>query len=211
MRASLPSPLSKASVGPPCCHVQHVCCLWKQVKHHSSAYKQPTEALRSRNLDQAETQLFSNLNPRTLKHEPGSVWGSALLVSGTTVGAGILVMQGIQWLVAATRLLKGAGWRGGIAAGQFQSGTGGCGSSSLDELHILTTVLSQESAARLSLRAALTPHQHTHPPQLGPEEAVGVGLHCSLEPFHLHTPKQCQASPWHLSGHEHCSVLHPMQ
>jgi hypothetical protein len=32
--------------------------------------------------------LFSNLNPRTLKHEPGSVWGSALLVSGTTIGAG---------------------------------------------------------------------------------------------------------------------------
>lgn len=33
-------------------------------------------------------KLFSNLNPRTLKHEPGSVWGSALLVSGTTIGAG---------------------------------------------------------------------------------------------------------------------------
>jgi hypothetical protein len=37
---------------------------------------------------QKADKLFSNLNPRTLKHEPGSVWGSALLVSGTTIGAG---------------------------------------------------------------------------------------------------------------------------
>ena len=31
--------------------------------------------------------LFSNLNPATLKHEPGSVLGSLLLISGTTVRA----------------------------------------------------------------------------------------------------------------------------
>ncbi len=35
------------------------------------------------------TRLFSNLNPKTLKHEPGSVWGASALVAGTTVGAGI--------------------------------------------------------------------------------------------------------------------------
>jgi amino acid permease len=36
--------------------------------------------------------LFSNLNPRTLKHEPGTVAGAALLIAGTTVGAGILAL-----------------------------------------------------------------------------------------------------------------------
>ena len=37
-------------------------------------------------------RLFSALNPSTLRHEPGSVFGAAALVSGTTVGAGILAL-----------------------------------------------------------------------------------------------------------------------
>ena len=37
-------------------------------------------------------RLFSNLNERTLRHEPGSVLGAAALVAGTTVGAGILAL-----------------------------------------------------------------------------------------------------------------------
>ena len=41
------------------------------------------------------TQLFSNLNPKTLRHEPGTVLGSALLVAGTTVGAGILALPAV--------------------------------------------------------------------------------------------------------------------
>jgi tyrosine-specific transport protein len=37
-------------------------------------------------------RLFSNINRVTRRHEPGSVTGAALLVAGTTVGAGILAM-----------------------------------------------------------------------------------------------------------------------
>lgn len=37
-------------------------------------------------------RLFSTLNPDTLTHQPGTVWGAAALVAGTTVGAGILAL-----------------------------------------------------------------------------------------------------------------------
>lgn len=40
-------------------------------------------------------RLFSNLNPATLRHEPGTVWGAASLVAGTTVGAGILALPAV--------------------------------------------------------------------------------------------------------------------
>jgi hypothetical protein len=36
-------------------------------------------------------RLWSNLSPE-LKHEPGTVWGAAALITGTTVGAGILAL-----------------------------------------------------------------------------------------------------------------------
>ncbi|WIA32010.1 hypothetical protein OEZ86_002863 [Tetradesmus obliquus] len=38
--------------------------------------------------------MFSNLN-RDLKHDPGSVFGSAMLVAGTTIGAGILALPAV--------------------------------------------------------------------------------------------------------------------
>lgn len=37
-------------------------------------------------------RLWSNLQPGTLRHEPGSVLGAISLVAGTTVGAGILAL-----------------------------------------------------------------------------------------------------------------------
>ncbi|KAM0867829.1 hypothetical protein ACQ4PT_041728 [Festuca glaucescens] len=40
-------------------------------------------------------RLFSNVNQATMKHEPGSVIGSILLVAGTTVGAGILAIPAV--------------------------------------------------------------------------------------------------------------------
>ena len=40
-------------------------------------------------------RLFSNLNPATLRHAPGTVWGAASLVAGTTVGAGILALPAV--------------------------------------------------------------------------------------------------------------------
>ena len=40
-------------------------------------------------------RLFSNLNPETLRHEPGTVLGAAALVAGTTVGAGILALPAV--------------------------------------------------------------------------------------------------------------------
>lgn len=36
-------------------------------------------------------RLWSNLSPE-LRHEPGTVWGAAALITGTTVGAGILAL-----------------------------------------------------------------------------------------------------------------------
>ncbi|CAM6098858.1 unnamed protein product [Calypogeia fissa] len=49
---------------------------------------QISDELERRHVD----RLFSNLNGTTLKHEPGSLSGSILLVAGTTVGAGILAI-----------------------------------------------------------------------------------------------------------------------
>eukprot|EP00898_Chlorokybus_atmophyticus_P007366 jgi/Chlat1/7630/Chrsp64S07164 len=41
------------------------------------------------------TRLWSILNPVTLKHAPGSLLSSVLLVAGTTVGAGILALPAV--------------------------------------------------------------------------------------------------------------------
>lgn len=40
------------------------------------------------------TRMWSNLGT-DMKHEPGSVWGAAALVAGTTVGAGILALPAV--------------------------------------------------------------------------------------------------------------------
>ena len=40
-------------------------------------------------------RLFSNLDPKTFAHQPGSVWGATLMVAGTTVGAGILALPAV--------------------------------------------------------------------------------------------------------------------
>ncbi|GJU60641.1 tyrosine-specific transport protein-like protein isoform X1 [Tanacetum coccineum] len=42
-----------------------------------------------------DERLFSNVNPATLKRQPGSVTSSVLLVAGTTVGAGILAIPAV--------------------------------------------------------------------------------------------------------------------
>lgn len=47
-----------------------------------------------------DERLWSNLNPQTLKHEPGSIFGAAALVAGTTVGAGILALPNITQVTA---------------------------------------------------------------------------------------------------------------
>jgi hypothetical protein len=44
-------------------------------------------------------RLFSNLNDKTLRHEPGTVLGAAALVAGTTVGAGILALPSTTQVV----------------------------------------------------------------------------------------------------------------
>ena len=58
------------------------------------------------------SRLFSNLNPSSLKHEPGSVLGAAALVAGTTVGAGILALPAVtaeSGFAASSAALVG-GW-----------------------------------------------------------------------------------------------------
>eukprot|EP00884_Botryococcus_braunii_P002200 jgi/Botrbrau1/11981/Bobra.0115s0017.1 len=61
------------------------------------------------NDSQTSTRLFSNLNERTLRHEPGTVLGAAALVAGTTVGAGILALpsttQASGFVASSTALL----------------------------------------------------------------------------------------------------------
>ncbi|KAL3677507.1 hypothetical protein R1sor_027455 [Riccia sorocarpa] len=42
-----------------------------------------------------QERLFSNVNRGTLKHEPGDVLSAALLVAGTTIGAGILAIPAV--------------------------------------------------------------------------------------------------------------------
>ncbi|GIL51085.1 hypothetical protein Vafri_7188 [Volvox africanus] len=56
--------------------------------------------------------LYSNLNPRTLAHEPGTIWGATLLVAGTTVGAGILALPAVtqeSGFAATSGTLAGCG------------------------------------------------------------------------------------------------------
>lgn len=42
-----------------------------------------------------QQRLYSNLDPQTLQHQPGSVWGASALVAGTAVGAGILAIPAV--------------------------------------------------------------------------------------------------------------------
>lgn len=56
------------------------------------------------------TRFWSNVNPETLKHEPGSVLSSAALVTGTTIGAGMLALPSVtqsSGFVASTAALIG--------------------------------------------------------------------------------------------------------
>lgn len=39
-----------------------------------------------------EQRLFSSVTPGTMRHTPGSTFGSAALVAGTTVGAGAILL-----------------------------------------------------------------------------------------------------------------------
>lgn len=80
-------------------------------QHNSTVFHQNCAAstLRKRSLRQTVTcalsklpdetsasrTLYCKLNPRTLKHEPGTVWGATLLVAGTTAGAGILALPAV--------------------------------------------------------------------------------------------------------------------
>lgn len=65
------------------------------------------------------SRLFSNLNPSSLKHEPGSVLGAAALVAGTTVGAGILALPAVtaQSGFAASSAALVGGWLFSVATG----------------------------------------------------------------------------------------------
>ncbi|GLC35572.1 hypothetical protein PLESTM_000338900 [Pleodorina starrii] len=66
----------------------------------------------STELATATATLYSNLNPKTLAHEPGTLWGATLLVAGTTVGAGILALPAVtqaSGFTATTGTLAGCG------------------------------------------------------------------------------------------------------
>lgn len=63
---------------------------WNSARSHASLQQGDTV-----HQDLLEGKLFSNLDSG-LKHDPGSVVGSALLVAGTTVGAGILVRRAVD-------------------------------------------------------------------------------------------------------------------
>eukprot|EP00873_Tetraselmis_striata_P035180 jgi/Tetstr1/455444/TSEL_042273.t1 len=59
-------------------------------------------------------RLFSNLDPDTMRHQPGSLMGAISLVAGTTVGAGILALPNTTapagFTASAVALSGGAGY-----------------------------------------------------------------------------------------------------
>lgn len=67
----------------------------KEIKLLKSTDNKSTKILNNDESFATATRLYSNLNPKTLKHEPGNILGSASLVAGTTVGAGILALPAI--------------------------------------------------------------------------------------------------------------------
>ena len=73
------------------------------------------------------SRLFSNLNPSSLEHEPGSVLGAAALVAGTTVGAGILALPAVtaQSGFAASSAALVGGWL--FSVGEWWAGRERCG------------------------------------------------------------------------------------
>lgn len=62
----------------------------------------------------ARNRLFSNLDPDTMRHQPGSLMGAISLVAGTTVGAGILALPNTTapagFTASAVALSGGAGY-----------------------------------------------------------------------------------------------------
>jgi tyrosine-specific transport protein len=60
-----------------------------------------------------DPRLFSNLSG-DLRHEPGSVWGAAALVSGTAVGAGILAIPAVTapagFVAGSAAMTAAAAW-----------------------------------------------------------------------------------------------------
>ena len=69
--------------------------------------------------EKAEGRLWSNVNAATMRHEPGSLFGSACLVAGTTVGAGILALPNatVDAGFGASAAVLGGCWA-------FMAGTG---------------------------------------------------------------------------------------
>ena len=67
---------------------------WKTLTAHSRrcAAAPPGQDLERSEAVSAAERLYSSLDPQTLAHQPGSVFGAAALVAGTTVGAGILAL-----------------------------------------------------------------------------------------------------------------------
>ena len=70
----------------------------------ASAQQNQDELPRSTACGTAQHKLFSNLDAK-LKPDPGSVVGSALLIAGTTVGAGILVGSGLTTAAGSSAVL----------------------------------------------------------------------------------------------------------
>lgn len=73
-------------------HVSTAVC--KPVWLARAAQQPPTEQQQQQQ-QPPDGRMFSNLN-RDLKHDPGSVFGSAMLVAGTTIGAGERQQRGCE-------------------------------------------------------------------------------------------------------------------
>lgn len=81
----------------------------RQSLHICSQQIQVRRALQASSADLPAGKLFSAVDSR-LKHTPGSVFGSAALVAGTTVGAGILAVPFVtvdSGFVAASGAMTG--------------------------------------------------------------------------------------------------------
>jgi hypothetical protein len=73
--------------------------------------QEPTPTAQQQQQAAADGRMFSNLN-RDLKHDPGSVFGSAMLVAGTTIGAGELMPALRQHPLSFAAALRQHAWHG---------------------------------------------------------------------------------------------------
>ena len=69
--------------------------------------------------DAAPERMWSNVNPETLEHEPGSVAGATALVAGTAVGAGILALPTVTQPAGfeASAVALGGAWAYSVVTG----------------------------------------------------------------------------------------------